>query len=111
VFFFIVASPNPVVGNCVVALFSPRLRAAPPVAHEEHDYSMDLRVSNWICPRQRGWVSSSGFIRVLARQRHRAHDDYGMITAIKKAAAGVSTAAPKSREETPMEASDKTNTT
>jgi hypothetical protein len=47
VFFFIVASPNPVVGNCVVALFSPRLRAALPVAHEEHDYSMDLRVAEW----------------------------------------------------------------
>src|SRR5712671_5895149 len=26
---------------------SPRLRTAPTVAHEEHDYSMDLRVAKW----------------------------------------------------------------
>src|SRR6266446_3932365 len=26
---------------------SPRLRTAPTVAHEEHDYSMDLRIAKW----------------------------------------------------------------
>src|ERR1700730_8864509 len=53
VLFFIVASPsfglaadNPS-GNRLVALPSPRLRTAPTVGHEEHDYSMDLRVAKW----------------------------------------------------------------
>jgi hypothetical protein len=55
-------------------------------------------------------------VRFLARQRHSALHDFGMMIAIKKAAAGVPIAASKSREETPKEgsgeqASDKPNTT
>src|SRR6266436_3271298 len=38
---------DPLFRNCVVALSSPRLRTAPTVAHEEYDYSMDLRVAKW----------------------------------------------------------------
>jgi hypothetical protein len=45
-------------------------------------------------PEVRGAVRPGFLVRVLARQRHGAYDDYGMMIAIKKAAAGVPTTAP-----------------